>query len=168
MIGVWNQGFCAACGSWPAFGERIIEGPKRRSLRCSFCGSAWTPALQRCIYCEKAGDSFVAAAVEPEQPSQHLELCRQCGGYLKCIYIQSPTPFLLLPVEDLSFCELDLGAIERGYNRPPMHAFVTADNLPCPPPPTAQVSDCVRPCRPSCSLGGSRALQSVHELLRTI
>ena len=135
-IGEWNHGFCAACGSWPAFGERILEGPNR-SLRCSFCGSAWTYSLQACVYCDEAGDSLIAAAVEPKERSAHLELCRQCGGYLKSIDVQKPTPFQLLAVEDLSTCDLDLGAFEQGYIRPPMHAFVTGDALPCPPPSTA-------------------------------
>ena len=135
-IGAWDHGFCAACGSWPAFGERI-ERMTRRSLRCSFCGSAWTPAFRHCIYCDEAGDSLITAAVEPEQPSRHLELCRQCGGYLKCIDVRRPTPFQLLPVEDLSTCDLDLSAVEQGYVRPPMHTFATGDNLPCSPPPVA-------------------------------
>ena len=133
VIGKWDRGFCAACGSWPAFGERI-EPTTRRSLRCSFCGSAWTPTLQHCIYCDEAGDSLITAAVEPEQPSRHLELCRQCGGYLKCIDVRRPTAFPLLPVEDLSTCDLDVGAVERGYIRPPMPTFATGDNPPCPPP----------------------------------
>ena len=134
--GAWDHGFCAACGSWPAFGERL-EHATRRSLRCSFCGSAWTRARHHCIYCDEAGDSLIAAAVEPEQPSRHLELCRQCGGYLKCIDVLRPTPFQLLPVEDLSTCDMDLGAVEQGYARPPMHTFATGDGLPCPPPPVA-------------------------------
>lgn len=134
-IDEWNQGFCAACGSWPAFGERIehAEHTEPRSLRCSFCGSAWTPALQRCIYCDEGGDSLIAA-VEPDQPSRLLELCRQCGAYLKCIDVRQPTPFHLLPVEDLSTWDLDFGAVQQGYIRPPMHEFATEDTLPCPPP----------------------------------
>ena len=134
VIGEWTHGFCAACGSWPAFGERV-DRTRGRSLRCSFCGSAWTPALQHCIYCDEAGDSLLTAAAEPEQSSRHLELCRQCGGYLKCIDVRRPTPFQLLPVEDLSTFELDLGAVEQGYVRPPMHTFGTGDDLPCAPPP---------------------------------
>ena len=129
----WTEGFCAACGSWPALGESIPDRPSR-SLRCSYCGSAWTPTPQRCIYCEETGESLVVAAVDPEQPSQRVELCRTCGGYLKCIEVECPTPFQLLPLEDLSTCGLDLGAVEQGYGRPPMHTFATDDSLPCPPP----------------------------------
>jgi FdhE protein len=136
VISGWNHGFCAACGSWPAFGERI-DPTTRRSLRCSFCGSAWTPAPEHCIYCDESGDSLLTAAVEPTQPSRRLELCRQCGGYLKCIDVGRATPFPLLPVEDLSTYDLDLGAVERGYFRPSMHTFSTGDSLPCPPPPMA-------------------------------
>ena len=135
-IGEWKQGFCAACGSWPAFGERIGD-TERRSLRCSFCGSAWAPAPGKCIYCDEGGDSLIAAAVEPDQPSRLLELCRQCGAYLKCIDVRRPTPFQLLPVEDLSTWHLDFGAVQQGYVRPPMRVFATGDTLPCPPPASA-------------------------------
>lgn len=131
----WSEGFCAACGSWPAFGENVPDRASR-SLRCSYCGFGWTPIPQRCIYCSETGDSLVVAAVDPEQPSQRVELCRTCGGYLKCIDVKHPTPFQLLPLEDLSSCGLDLGAAEQGYGRPPMHTFTTDDGLPCPPPVT--------------------------------
>jgi formate dehydrogenase maturation protein FdhE len=136
MINTWDHGFCAACGSWPAFGERI-KPTTQRSLRCSFCGSTWTPTIQRCIYCNEAGNSLITASVESEHPSRHLELCRHCGGYIKCIGVRQPTPFQLLPVEDLSTCDLDLSAVEQGYVRPPMRTFATGNNLPCPPYPVA-------------------------------
>ena len=48
----WQEGFCPACGSWPAFAETIEHA---RSLRCSFCGRGWSPTALRCIYCSEAG-----------------------------------------------------------------------------------------------------------------
>jgi len=125
----WSRGFCAACGSWPTFREIILDQQEDSLLRCSFCGAAWANILAKCIYCDTAGASPIKAASDPEQSLQHLELCRQCGGYLKCINVKNTTPFELLPIEDLATFQLDLGAVKQGYNRPPMRKFV-------PPPST--------------------------------
>ncbi len=125
----WNQGFCAACGSWPTFCERILGQQEDSLLRCSFCGAAWANIPAECIYCDTTGTSPVKAASDPEQSSQYLELCRQCGGYLKCIDVKNPTPFELLAIEDLGTYQLDLGAVKQGYSRPQMRKFV-------PPPST--------------------------------
>ena len=78
-----SQGFCAACGSWPTFRERILNQQEEQLLRCSFCGAAWTNIDAECIYCDTSDASPIKAANNPEQSSQHLELCQQCGGYLK-------------------------------------------------------------------------------------
>tara|TARA_B100001123_G_scaffold86963_1_gene99885 strand:- start:599 stop:1558 length:960 start_codon:yes stop_codon:yes gene_type:complete len=118
-----SQGFCAACGSWPTFRERILNEREEQLLRCSFCGAAWTNIDTECIYCDTSDASPIKAASDPEQSSEHLELCQHCGGYLKCIAVHNPTPFELLPIEDLGTSQLDLGAVEQGYSRPPMREF---------------------------------------------
>ena len=133
LVSEWDRGFCGVCGSWPAFGEHTGGAGSGRDLRCSFCGSAWHRTGRECIYCTGGDEFLIAAAVEPDQPSRRLEFCRQCGGYLKCLDVERSTPFELLAVEDLGSHDLDLGAAERGYSRPPMRTFVTPDDTPCPP-----------------------------------
>ncbi len=115
----WTKGYCPACGSWPAFAEILQEN---RSLRCSFCGLAWTPAPYCCIYCEESSASFLKA-VETGEKNITLEMCRSCGAYLKSITTKRPTPFELLSVEDLASSSVDGGAAKQGYNRPPMQSF---------------------------------------------
>ena len=129
LVAAWSHGFCPACGSWPAFAERVDN---QRSLRCSFCAFAWTPATQECIYCQESGDAFVMATPD-DHDGALLEMCQQCGGYLKSLAVESPTPVGLLPVADLETSALDLGAVERGYGRPAMRDFPTAGSVPCPP-----------------------------------
>src|SRR6185295_9827043 len=58
-IAAWNRGYCPACGSWPALAE-VVDG--HRTLRCSFCATAWELTTHACIYCEEAGESFVTVA----------------------------------------------------------------------------------------------------------
>ncbi len=117
-LDAWDEGCCPACGSWPALSEVVDDA---RSLRCSFCGGAWRPPTRRCIYCDEDGSPFLAASLtEAQQAVRRIELCRTCGGYLKSLTVAAPTPFELLPVEDLASSDLDAGAAERGYARPPM------------------------------------------------
>src|SRR5579871_734557 len=58
-LDAWDRGYCAACGSWPALAE-VVGG--HRTLRCSFCSSAWEPTRYACIYCGETGATFVTAA----------------------------------------------------------------------------------------------------------
>ena len=124
----WPLGHCAACGSWPAFAETHSQ---ERHLRCSFCGADWTPATNRCVYCNKNGEAFLRAA-DPKQPCHQLEFCRTCGGYLKHAEVTRATPFALLPVLDLEMTYLDIHAVEQGYARPSMPERLASGN-PCPP-----------------------------------
>ena len=114
-LDAWDEGRCPACGSWPALAEESAAG---RQLRCSFCGGAWQPAVLRCIYCSNSGESFLVAALQAaDGPLRRVELCRACGGYLKSLRTDKPTPFALLPVADLESSDLDAAAVERGYIR---------------------------------------------------
>lgn len=110
----WNRGFCPACGSWPA----IIEVEGRHVLRCSFCAAGWELSSYRCIYCGNDGDQFITAAPDPEQPGRRVQMCGQCGGYVKVVEMSAPTEFPMVAIEDLISLDLDMVAIERKYMRP--------------------------------------------------
>lgn len=153
----WGHGYCPACGSWPALaelgdgardpaadgvenppGDRATHGSRAalggvdggRCLRCSFCGAGWPCAEGACIYCGARGAALLTAAGSGE--GRRAELCRSCGGYLKCVAGGGPAPFELLPVIDLETSDLDAGAMERGYGRPSMRE-PDAPAPPCPP-----------------------------------
>jgi len=111
----WNRGYCPACGSWPALAE-VVGG--HRTLRCSFCSSAWELPTYACIYCEESGEPFVTAAPDEERKDRRLEVCSTCGGYLKTIDLAELSPFLLLAISDIETTDLDVAAMEHGYARP--------------------------------------------------
>ena len=111
----WDRGYCPFCGSWPAY---IEAQDAARVLRCSYCALGWSLQSHRCIYCAHAGENFVAAAPDVNQPERRVELCGACGGYTKVIETAEPTPFPLVAIEDLASMDLDRGAMERGYRRP--------------------------------------------------
>ena len=114
-LDAWNRGYCPACGSWPALAE-VVGG--HRTLRCSFCSSAWELTTYACIYCEESGEKFVTAAPDEERKDRRLEVCSTCGGYLKTIDLAELSPFPLLSISDIETTDLDVAAMEHGYQRP--------------------------------------------------
>jgi len=116
----WHEGYCPACGSWPALAE-VVGG--HRTLRCSFCASGWELPTYACVYCAEGGEAFVTAAPNPERVDRRLELCRACAGYLKTVDLHELSAFPLLAITDLETMDLDVAAMENNYRRPEMKAF---------------------------------------------
>jgi hypothetical protein len=116
----WNHGYCPACGSWPALAE-VVDG--HRTLRCSFCASAWELTTHACIYCEDAGETFVTVAPDAAREDRRLELCAGCGAYLKTVDLEELSPFPLLAIADLETMDLDVAAMEHQFGRPPLKEF---------------------------------------------
>jgi FdhE protein len=119
-LAAWHKGYCPACGSWPAVAE-VVGG--HRTLRCSFCSSAWELPTYACIYCEEHGAPFVTAAPDEERKDRRLEVCTTCGGYLKTIDLPELSPFPLLAITDIETTDLDVAAMEHGYARPVLKDF---------------------------------------------
>jgi FdhE protein len=116
----WDHGYCPSCGSWPALAE-VVGG--HRTLRCSFCASAWELNTYACVYCGESSESFVTAAPNEANLARRIELCRACGGYLKTVDVPELSPFPLLAIGDLETMDLDMAAMENNYRRPEMKAF---------------------------------------------
>jgi FdhE protein len=116
----WDQGYCPACGSWPALGEFFFG---ERLLRCAFCAATWRPPSYRCAYCGTASEDFKTIVVERERPGRRLELCRSCGGFLKTLDVEQVTPFPLVAIEDLASSDLDQAALHHGFKRLPLPAL---------------------------------------------
>lgn len=116
----WAYGHCPACGSWPAMAE-VVAG--HRTLRCSFCAAAWELPAYACVYCGEDGEGFVTAAPDEERKDRRVEVCSSCSGYLKTVDTFVLSPFPLLSIGDLETMDLDMAAMEHGYQRPPLKEF---------------------------------------------
>jgi FdhE protein len=119
-LDAWNHGYCPACGSWPAVAE--VPGG-HRTLRCSFCSSAWELPSYACIYCRESGEPFVTAAPNEDRKDRRVEVCSGCGGYLKTVDVPELSPFPLLSISDIETTDLDIAAMEHGYARPALKDF---------------------------------------------
>jgi FdhE protein len=122
-LDAWPHGYCPICGSWPALAERWSPS---RVLRCSFCALAWSLPTAACAYCGEAGEAFVRSSPDPTHPDRRLETCGTCHSYLKAIDVQSPAPFPLLAIADLETMDVDMTAMQSGYQRPPLRNFSLA------------------------------------------
>ena len=116
----WDHGYCPACGSWPAMAE-VVDG--HRVLRCSFCAAAWELKSYACVYCGEEAEPFVTAAPDEERKDRRVEVCSACGGYLKTVDTFALSPFPLLSIGDLETMDLDMAAMEHGYQRPSLKDF---------------------------------------------
>jgi hypothetical protein len=116
----WDHGYCPACGSWPALAE-VVAG--HRTLRCSFCSGGWELHRYTCIYCREVGEKFVTAAPDEQRKDRRVEVCGGCGGYLKTVDLPELSPFPLLSISDIETTDLDLAAMEHGYQRPALKEF---------------------------------------------
>ncbi len=126
-LAAWPHGYCPACGSWPAFGE---DPDRSRQLRCSFCGVGWRPRDPGCTYCGRHLGHLTSLQAETDS-AHRAELCTGCGAYLKWLDLPEPTPFELLPVEDLASTPLDVLAAQKGFGRPSLPELGGPKRYPC-------------------------------------
>jgi FdhE protein len=116
----WSLGYCPACGSWPAMAE-VAAG--HRVLRCSFCAAGWELLTYACVYCGEDQEAFVTAAPNEDRKDRRVEVCGTCHGYLKTVDTFALSPFPLPALADLETMDLDMAAMEHGYQRPSLKAF---------------------------------------------
>jgi FdhE protein len=112
----WLEGYCPVCAAWPAFAE--VRGIERsRYFRCGRCGGEWHARALWCPYCDTDDhDNFVALV--PENANVVIDGCRHCLGYVKTLTRLQGCPPDTVMVEDLASVELDVAALQHGYQRP--------------------------------------------------
>ena len=119
----WSHGYCLFCGSWPALIEHWAEAPTVGVLRCSFCALAWSLPSPGCAYCGERGAAFVSSIPDATHPDRRLEACGSCRSYLKAMAVDDPAPFPLLAIADLDTMDVDMTAMQSGFQRPPLMSF---------------------------------------------
>ena len=114
----WPHGYCPICAAWPILSERRGLDRTRR-LRCGRCGDDWEVQWLCCIYCgEREHERLGSLVLEDEGERLKVETCASCRGYLKSVATLQGIPAFELLLQDLETVELDLVALDRGYQRP--------------------------------------------------
>jgi hypothetical protein len=116
----WHKGYCFICGAGATLAA--LQGNDQiKHLRCSDCGADWTMHRIQCMYCGNENHkTYSYFYPEGAHEKQRVEVCDECGGYLKVISSFEPLAVELLTVQDLATLYLDYIAQARGYARVPM------------------------------------------------
>ncbi|HLQ36129.1 MAG TPA: formate dehydrogenase accessory protein FdhE [Chloroflexota bacterium] len=119
----WQNGICPVCAAWPALTES--RGMDRlRMLRCGRCGSEWKLRWQLCPFCANDAHASLTYLYSDELgEARRVFACERCHGYLKTLATLSAIEPLSVAVQDLATLELDLAALDAGYQRPAEAGF---------------------------------------------
>lgn len=114
----WTEGYCPVCGAWPAFAE--VRGIERsRYLRCGRCGGGWQAQCLSCPYCGMTEhEELVSLVPEKNGSNAVINACKRCLGYVKTFTKLQGSPPAKIMVDDLASVDLDIAALEQGYQRP--------------------------------------------------
>jgi FdhE protein len=119
----WPHGYCPICAGWPILSERRGLDRTRR-LRCGRCAGDWEVEWLCCIYCgEREHERLGSLVLEDGGERLKVETCASCRGYLKSVATLQGIPPFELPLQDVETVELDLAALQRGYQRPQEAGF---------------------------------------------
>lgn len=114
----WPCGYCPVCAAWPTLAE--VRGLARALvLRCGRCGSEWPYEHRRCPFCgQRAQQRQRYFAPEAEREMRQAITCDACRGYIKVLATLGPLAHAEVLVRDLDSLELDVVALDQGYQRP--------------------------------------------------
>lgn len=107
---------CPLCGSPPAMGELVGE-EGRMVLHCGTCGQSWPAARRQCSCCGNRDEASLEYFTAGEEPGYRVNVCRQCGGYLKVVDSRLAGTDLPMDLEDLATLHLDLLAQREGFTK---------------------------------------------------
>jgi hypothetical protein len=119
----WGNGICPVCAAWPALAEsRGLE--RLRMLRCGRCGSQWKLPWQLCPFCAGVDYASLSYLYSDELgEARRVFTCGRCHGYLKTLATLAAVDPLAVPVEDLATLQLDMAALDAGFQRPSAAGF---------------------------------------------
>jgi FdhE protein len=125
----WMEGYCPACGAWPAFAE--VRGIERsRYFRCGRCGGAWQAHCLFCPYCATNNhEELVSLVPEKSGLNSVIDACKHCLGYVKSFTVLQGSPQARVLLDDLASVHLDVAAVEQGYKRPQGAGYAVAVNI---------------------------------------
>ena len=114
----WQEGYCPVCGAWPAFAE--VSGIERsRYLRCGRCAGQWQVNCLVCPYCGMTDhNELVSLVPEKQGTTRVIDACKRCLGYVKAFTTLQASPAARVILDDLGSVDLDVAALQQGYQRP--------------------------------------------------
>jgi FdhE protein len=105
----WTYGHCPVCGSHPILSELSGDGGKR-TLHCSLCETAWPYPRLCCPFCKNDSSENLSYMRAENEPDLRVDLCGNCGRYIKTIDLREQTGPVIAPLDDVATWHLDLAA----------------------------------------------------------
>ncbi|HEY0671097.1 MAG TPA: formate dehydrogenase accessory protein FdhE [Longimicrobiales bacterium] len=120
----WPHDYCHVCGALPALAE-VLGLERTRHLRCGRCGASWQSHVLLCPFCHERDHAKLGSLVPDGAQGQVVwaETCNSCQGYIKTRAALRGVSAESVLIEDARTLELDLVAVERGYQKPARIGF---------------------------------------------
>ncbi len=122
----WYRGYCPVCGSMPSISylaeagdlgsEFLKGGGGQRYLHCSLCGHDWRFLRNKCPACETEDKELQIYFQLDKEPSERVDVCRNCKAYLPCIDLRESMHRLPMDIAAVSIVHLNAWASEKGYH----------------------------------------------------
>lgn len=122
--GIWRQGYCPVCGSYPAIAwlDRARQDEKnaflaggggKKHFYCDMCGASWTFRRGACPACGKEGKGAVEILHEARGRGERLDYCTSCRVYHPVIDLRELDSTPNLDAMSPGLLHLDMIAAER-------------------------------------------------------
>ncbi|HET9440611.1 MAG TPA: formate dehydrogenase accessory protein FdhE [Longimicrobiales bacterium] len=120
----WPHDYCHVCGALPALAE-VLGLERTRHLRCGRCGASWQSHVLLCPFCNERDHAKLGSLIPDGAQGQVVwaETCNSCQGYIKTRAALRGLSAESVLIEDARTLELDLVAVDRGYQKPARVGF---------------------------------------------
>lgn len=110
----WRHSYCPICGSMPTIAE--LQGKEgKKLLHCGLCRNSWTFHRLTCVHCNNSNHTTLAYFTAEGKAGYRVDICRECGGYLKVVDSRELGEGLIMEIEDIATLHLDLLAAKEGF-----------------------------------------------------
>ncbi len=110
----WEAGYCPVCGSMPSLS--VLREKGDRHMICGFCRKEWAVSRFLCFHCNTADAKHHQYFYTDEEKEYRVEVCDQCGTYLKTVDMRKMDRFFYPPLEEIVTLHLDMNAQGKGYH----------------------------------------------------
>lgn len=121
MEGVWQQGYCPVCGSYPSiawldrrsFDEKnayISGGGGKKHFHCFLCGANWKFRRAVCPSCGMEGEGVMEILKEQGSHGERIDWCTKCRSYCPVTDLRELEKIPNMDVMTLGMIHLDMVA----------------------------------------------------------
>ncbi len=105
---------CPVCGSAPTMGHvaQHTGASRDRRLVCPQCSAAWKFDRVRCARCGTRNQGHLHFYHIDDDEAHRIEICDECGGYLRVLYSEDALAVCSYEVEDVVMARLDALALD--------------------------------------------------------